>query len=166
MFRLGGRNRHFTKGNIIDIEAKVADPVRTSRQSRSCLCSCIVSLLIVIAAPAFLYWFVFPIPKYIGNKPQGKSYAATKFEYRYGYATRFVDDPHSKMQWVFGDLPDSISVDDSGLRLIVYNSHNAIIKSWTDSMEVYDDSFRHKGHKGIWDDEQESFVVDSRGTIE
>ncbi len=49
--------------------------------------------------------------------------------FRYGYATRFVDDPHNKMQWVFGALPDSITVDDAGLRLIVYNSHNAIIKS-------------------------------------
>ncbi|QEG34426.1 hypothetical protein [Bythopirellula goksoeyrii] len=125
-----------------------------------------MALFILVTAPVFLYWFVFPAPKYIGNKPNGESYIATKFEFRYGYATRFVDDPHNKMQWVFGELPDSITVDDSGLRLIVYNSHNAIIKSSIDSMEAYDDSFKHKGYMGIWDDERESFAVDSSGTIE
>ena len=125
-----------------------------------------MTLLIVVTALGFLYWFVFPAPKYIGTKPNGESYNTTKFEFRYGYATRFVDDPYNKMQWIFGDLPDSITVDDSGVRLIVYNSHRAIIKSWADSMEVYPDSFKHKGYMGIWDDEQENFVVDSTGTIE
>lgn len=151
---------------MVDIKTEVPEPVPVRKQSRSCLRSCLVALLIVVAFLTFVYWFVFPAPKYIGNKPHGKSYSATKFEFRYGYATRFVDDQHNKMQWVFGDLPDSITVDDSGLRLIVYNSHNAIIKSWADSMEVYEDSFKHKGYMGIWDHGQESFVVDSSGTIE
>jgi hypothetical protein len=153
-------------GNTSNIDTNATEHVPARKQSRSCFRSCLVALLILVAVPTLLYWFVFPAPKYIGTKPYGKSYSATKFEFRYGYATRFVDDPHNKMQWVFGALPDSITVDDAGLRLIVYNSHNAIIKSWTDSMEVYDDSFRHKGYMGIWDDEHESFVVDSSGTIE
>jgi len=125
-----------------------------------------MTLVIAVTLPVLTYWFIFPAPKYIGNKPNGESYSATKFEFRYGYATRFVDDPHNKMQWIFGDLPDSITVDKSGVRLIVYNSHNAIIKSWTDAMEAYPDSFKHKGYMGIWDDQQEKFAVDSTGTIE
>jgi len=88
----------------------------------------------------FFWWpiyFTFSGGRYIGSKPPGESYTATQFEFRYGNATRVVKDPYNKMQWVFGQLPDSIEVDKTGMRLIVYNSHNAIVKSSTQK-ELFD----------------------------
>lgn len=115
----------------------------------------------------FFWWpiyFTFSGGRYIGSKPPGESYTATQFEFRYGNATRVVKDPYNKMQWVFGQLPDSIEVDKTGMRLIVYNSHNAIVKSWEDSMEAYPNSFYHKGYMGIWDDGI-TFTIDSKGIV-
>lgn len=86
------------------------------------------------------------------------------FEFRFGHATRFVDDPGNHMQWVYGGLPDSITVQ-NGVRKIVYYKPNAIIKSWGDSMEAQDDYFRHKGYMGVWSTNTH-FVVDQNGVIQ
>jgi hypothetical protein len=67
------------------------------------------------------------------------------------------------MQWVYGGPPDSITVE-NGVRLIVYDEPKAVIKSWNDSMDVQDDSLKHKGYMGIWD-EGTRFDVDSSGVI-
>ena len=125
-------------------------------------------VLALLCVVSWLFWwpiyFTLTGGRYIGNRPSGKPYTATKFEFRYGPATRFVSDPHNMMQWVYGELPDSIEVDKKGLRLVVYNSHDAIIKSWGDSMEAYPDSFFHKGYMGIWDDGV-VFNIDSDGVV-
>lgn len=68
------------------------------------------------------------------------------------------------MQWVYGELPDFITVAD-GKRLVVYNEPKAIIKSWGDSMDVQDDSLKHKGYMGIWD-EGTHFIIDSSGEVQ
>jgi hypothetical protein len=99
------------------------------------------------------------------DQPLGKQYTKTRFEFRYGKVTRIVDDPRNQMQWVYGDLPYSISVT-NGTRLIVYRQPSAIIKSRKDSMEVFTDSFKHKGYMGISDKEGKHFVVDKNGIVQ
>ena len=125
---------------------------------------------IAMASVLICWWFWWPIwftvtgGRYIGFHPSVASYSSTVFEFRYGHATRFVDDPYNRMQWVLGGLPDSISVSNNQ-RMIVYNSPKAIIKSWGDAMDVMEDSLKHKGYMGVWDEETH-FRVDWRGVIQ
>ena len=94
----------------------------------------------------------------------GGQYSTTRFEFRFGHAIRAVEDPHNKMQWIFGDAPDSIDVT-NGRRLIVYNQPGAIIKSWGDSMDVQNGSLKHKGYMGIWS-EGINFQIDKHGVVQ
>ena len=64
-----------------------------------------------------IYWYVFRISD-ISELPVGQPYSDTRFEFRYGNQHRVVEDPSNRMRWVFGELPDEISVVD-GIRLIV-----------------------------------------------
>lgn len=89
---------------------------------------------------------------------------STRFEFRYGHATRVVEDSGNHMQWVYGGMPDSITVRD-GKRLVVCDEPKAIIKSWADSMEANDDDFHHKGYMGIWSDGTH-FWVDGGGVVQ
>lgn len=100
----------------------------------------------------------------MGELPEGETYTSTRFEFRYGPVTRIVEDPHSKMQWIYGELPDSISVCE-GERLVIYNSLGAVIKLRNDSMDVQHDSVQHKGYMGIWTGGSH-FVVNEDGVIE
>lgn len=118
----------------------------------------------MLIAPVSVFVFLFPGFSYLGFRPLGEPYTATKFEFRYGHTTRFVDDPHNQMKWVYGDLPDSVTVT-NGVRTIVYDKSSAIIKSSSDSMQADDDSFRHKGYMGIWS-KGTHFSVDSSGVIQ
>jgi hypothetical protein len=101
---------------------------------------------------------------YIGNLPSGQAYDSTTFEFRFGDETRFVADPGNHLQWVFGELPDSIGVDGRNRR-IVYNEPKAIIKSRRDSLDVQNDSVKHKGWMGIWD-HGTHFFVDADGVVQ
>ena len=109
-------------------------------------------------------WFVALGGRYIGNSPSGLSYSTTRFEFHYGHATRIVEDPHNKMQWVFGDYPDSISVV-NGCRIVTCNRPARIFKSRGDSMDVQDDSVKHKGYMGIWSDATQ-FRIDKYGVVQ
>jgi hypothetical protein len=119
---------------------------------------------IIVLVPTLFVWFIFPSVTYIGFRPAGEQYKTTEFEFRFGHATRYVHDPGNHMQWVYGELPDSITVQ-NGVRQIVYNEPKAIIKSWRDSMDVQNGSLKHKGYMGIWSTGIH-FDVDSHGVIQ
>lgn len=121
-------------------------------------------LVTLILAPTLFVWFVSPGITYIGFRPAGEQYKTTEFEFRFGHATRYVHDPGNHMQWVYGELPDFITVQ-NGVRQIVYNEPKAIIKSWGDSMDAQSDSLKHKGYMGIWSTGTH-FDVDSQGVIQ
>jgi len=123
---------------------------------------CIVLLLLGCWWFWWPIWFTLMGGRYIGGV--GSKYSTTRFEFRYGHATRIVDDPHNRMQWIIGDLPDSITVTD-GQRVIVYDHLGAIIKSSGDSMEVQYDSFKHKGWMGVRSDGT-YFTIDSQGVVQ
>lgn len=109
-------------------------------------------------------WFTMLGGHYIGMSPPGETYSTTRFEFRFGLATRIVEDPHNKMQWVFGGRPDSIAVV-NGCRVVVYNTPTGIIKSWGDSMDVQSDSLKHKGYMGIWSYGTQ-FQIDEHGVVQ
>ena len=100
----------------------------------------------------------------ISHLPKGEPYKSTRFEFRYGKATRVVDDPQNQMQRVYGGMPDSITVTD-GIRLIVYNEQKAVIHSQRDSMDVFPDSLQHGGYMGM-SSTGTNFVVDHKGVIQ
>lgn len=136
----------------------------TSRKKRGCLKGCLSLIAFVIFATTLFIWLVSPGITYIGFRPSGEQYSKTVFEFRFGHATRFVDDPGNHMQWVYGQLPDSITVE-NGLRRIVYNEPKAIIKSWADSIDAQDDTLKHKGYMGIWS-KGTNFTVDQDGVVQ
>ena len=107
---------------------------------------------------------MFPAGHHIGALPEGERYASTRFEFRYGHATRVIDDPENQMQWVYGEMPDSITVT-NGTRLIIYNGQKAVIKSRRDSMDAHPDSLQHGGYLGMWS-RNINFVVDHDGVIQ
>ena len=134
------------------------------KNKRGCLKGCLATSLVVFTCLILVVCLIFPGVHYIGWRPQGEPYDSTEFEFRFGDATRFVSDPGNHMQWVFGDLPDSITVTNR-TRLIVYNEPKAVMKSWGDSMDVQIGSLKHKGYMGIWDNGTH-FVVDSDGVVQ
>ena len=83
----------------------------------------------------------------LSNLPSSKDYISTRFEFRYGRETRIVDDPENQLRWVYGEMPNSITVE-NGIRIIVYDQHHAIIKSEKDSIEVYEDKVKYLGYMG------------------
>jgi hypothetical protein len=101
--------------------------------------------------------------KYIGSLPKGQTYTSTKFEFRYGRKTRHISDPFNQLQWVYGGLPDSITVT-NGQRLIVYDEPKAVIKSSKDSVDVQETYTKHKGYMGIFEDGTH-YTVDRDGII-
>ncbi|EMB15733.1 hypothetical protein RE6C_03535 [Rhodopirellula europaea 6C] len=96
-------------------------------------------------------------------RPVGTAFTSTQFEFRFGVATRTVDDQWNRLRYVYGELPDSISVE-NGRRTIVYDSPKCIIKSTADSIDVQDDTVHHKGYMGIWSDDLH-FTVASDGMV-
>ena len=120
-----------------------------------------MALLIIIMA-SLLVWKSFAHD--ITSLPGGEHYKSTRFEFRYGKATRVVDDPENHMQRVYGKMPDSITVKD-GIRLIVYNEQKAVIHSRKDSMDAFPDSLQHGGHMGM-SSTATNFVVDHNGVIQ
>lgn len=135
----------------------------SSPKKRRGLRGCVVILAVLFIAPFLFFLFVFPSVHYIGWLPSGESYKATRIEFRFGHATRVVEDPENHMQWIYGEMPDSIAVTD-GIRLIVYNEPKAIMKSWGDSMDAQQNSLKHKGWMGIWSN-GDHFVIDSNGVV-
>jgi hypothetical protein len=134
----------------------------TSRRKRVWLVGCAgVAFLIILMACLFV-WRSFAHD--IESLPKGEQYKTTRFEFRYGKATRVVDDPENHMQRVYGGMPDSITVTD-GIRLIVYNEPKAVIKSRSDSMDVMNDSLKHGGYMGM-SSTGTNFVVDHNGVIQ
>lgn len=101
---------------------------------------------------------------FIGALPNGQAYETTRFEFRFGHCTRVVRDPYNQMQWIIGNLPNSIEVIE-GTRIVVYDSPGAIIKSPADSMEVSADTMKYHGYMGIWSDGA-AFIVDSEGFVQ
>ena len=97
-------------------------------------------------------------------QPNSTHYSTTRFEFNYGHAVRIVDDPHNRMQWVFGNSPELIEVV-NGQRRIVYNEHGAIIKSNGDAIDVQNDMLKHKGWMGIWS-EGTHFTIDTNGVVQ
>lgn len=92
-----------------------------------------------------------------------ETYTSTQFEFRYGVVTRIIEDPHNKIEWICGELPDSVLISE-GQRLIVYNSQKAVFKSHNDSIDVHPDSVSHKGYMGI-SSNHTHFVVDLEGYL-
>ena len=134
------------------------------REKRGCGKGCFTLAASAVLIPTLFIWLVSPGITYIGYRPSGEKYSRTEFEFRYGHATRFVDDPGNHMQWVYGQLPDSITVE-NGVRKVVYIEPKAIVKSWSDSMDVQDGTLKHKGYMGIWSTGTH-FSVDSNGEIQ
>jgi hypothetical protein len=146
----------------MDASQQNGGDVQTVKKS-GCLKYCLFAIAFVLIVPTLFTWLVFPGITYIGFRPSGERYAKTVFEFRYGHATRYVDDPGNQMQWVYGALPDSITVE-NGIRKIVYNEPKAIIKSSNDSMDAQIDKLKHKGYMGIWSDGTD-FFVDKQGVV-
>ena len=100
----------------------------------------------------------------ISALPKDTPYTSTRFEFRYGPATRVVDDPGNHLQKVYGGMPDSITVKD-GIRLIVYKEQKAVIHSQRDSMDAFPDKLQYGGHMGM-SSTATNFVVDQNGVIQ
>ena len=134
----------------------------TSRRKRLGLIGCAgVAFLMILMACLFVWRsFVHDIT----SLPKGEPYKSTRFEFRYGKATRVVDDPENRMQRLYGKMPDSITVTE-GIRLIVYNEQKAVIHSQSDSMDAFPDSLQHGGHRGM-SSTGTNFVVDHNGVIQ
>jgi hypothetical protein len=131
---------------------------------RSAVLGIALGVLGLLFIPTFyLSLFVFPGTHDLGSLPRNASYTSTRFEFRYGHALRVVDDPGNHMQWVYGGMPDSITVK-NGQRLIVYKEPRAVIKSRQDSMDVQNETLKHKGYMGVWS-KGTHFFVDDDGVI-
>lgn len=100
---------------------------------------------------------------HINTIPEGETYTATRFEFRYGHRTRLVEDPYNKIEWISGELPDAVSVTE-GERVIIYNSPKAVLKSPKDSIDVQPASLSYGGYLGV-SSEGVHFVVDSDGFL-
>ena len=120
--------------------------------------------LLIMLAFFSLASLLVPRVTYLGLYPDGETYTATRFVFRFGHTTRIVDDPNNHMQWVYGDPPDSITVA-NGIRTIVYNEPKAIVKSWRDSIDVQQYHLKHKGWMGLFSDGTH-FLVDGDGVIQ
>lgn len=110
------------------------------------------------------FWFLNRPDYDLAILPVGHEYSATKYEFRYGAATRTIDDEWSRLRYVYGALPDAITVTD-GQRVIVYNSPKCIIKSSADAIDVQNDTVKHKGYMGIWSDDLH-FEIDRNGVVQ
>ena len=114
---------------------------------------CVASVLVLR-----LFWM-----RDIGALPSRQAYNATQFEFRFGNATRFVDDPHNQMQWCVNRLPDQITVKDS-VRTIIHTTGPALYRSWGGSMRITDRFLVHLEPFGAYH-ETTRFRVDSTGKI-
>ncbi len=94
---------------------------------------------------------------------EGQTYTSTQFEFRYGPVTRIIQDPHNKIEWICGELPDAVLISEEK-RLIVYNSQKAVFKSRSDSIDVYPDSVSYGGYLGV-SSNRTHFVIDSEGNL-
>lgn len=124
---------------------------------------CITVALGVFVACSGAIWYVLRPDHDLAPLPAGTAYTSTRFEFRYGVETRTVDDNWNRLRYVYGELPDTISVV-NGQRLIVYNSPKCIIKSSADSIDVQNDTVQHKGYMGIWSDDS-YFTIDCDGIV-
>lgn len=118
------------------------------------------SFIVVLFIPIF--WPISPAGD-LSNLPQGETFAGTRFEFRYGHTTRVVEDPGNHLKVVYGEMPDSITVE-NGIRIIIYNEHKSVIKSQNDSMDVQDDDVSLRGYMGFSSDASH-FVVDEDGYV-
>ena len=122
------------------------------------------NFLITILLPILILGCVGDPPYDLEELPKGKNYTTTRFEFRYGPHTRVIEDPHNHIKQGYGDLPDSISVS-KGKRLIVFKSQKAVLKTTTDSIDVFDEKVSHKGYMGVNSTELEYFI-DSSGELQ
>ncbi|MEO0408457.1 MAG: hypothetical protein AAF289_14005 [Cyanobacteria bacterium P01_A01_bin.135] len=99
----------------------------------------------------------------ISTDLEGEAYELTRFEFRYGRATRVIEDRYDKL-WICGELPDSVSVVDQ-TRLVVYTSPGAGIKLCRESIGVGLESVSYGGYMGV-SSKSTRFFVTSDGTLE
>ena len=159
---MNGGVRRDTTDAFMDIV--LPDPPIHVQRKRGCYRGCFWLFAIPVGSLFLIFWLVYPGVHYLGWLPSGQNYQRTRFEFRFGTAHRVVDDPGNHMQWVYGGMPDSISVE-NGTRVIVYNEPKAINKSWNDSMEGQTDAFHHKGYMGVWSDETH-YEIDKNGVVQ
>ena len=108
------------------------------------------------------YWSINPAGD-LSNLPHGETFTGTRFEFRYGHATRIVEDPGNHLKLVYGEMPDSIKIE-NGLRIIIYNEPKSVIKSQKDSIDVQDYEVSLRGYMGIRSGATH-FVVDEDGYV-
>tara|TARA_A100000171_G_scaffold45241_1_gene48754 strand:+ start:261 stop:725 length:465 start_codon:yes stop_codon:yes gene_type:complete len=140
-----------------------AKPLRTKRLKRFAI-GCLSGAVLLFLSCSGALWALTRPDHDLAKLPVGQEYSATKYEFRYGAATRTIDDKWNRLRFVYGELPDAITVTD-GQRLIVYNSPKCIIKSSADAIDVQDDTVQHKGYMGIWSDDLH-FEIDRSGVVQ
>ena len=126
--------------------------------------SILIAAVVLFGLAMVVFWWSSRPDYDLRSMPDGEVYTSTRFEFRYGSRIRVIEDPENHLRYGYGELPDSISVTE-GRRLVVFNSQKAVIKSETDSIDVFPDSVSHKGYMGV-SSTGSDYVIDSAGELQ